>query len=85
MTPYQLTRALRRDELTLRRSQVDLIQTIERGSERFHDQDVMLVERTDLDALVIEQAIEVVDDPTSNGKGYLYVPLAFGPVQEVAR
>ena len=86
MTPYELTRALRRDDLTLRRGQVDLILTVERGLERYHDADVVLVERTDVDALVLEQALEELDDYTTDlGPVYLYVPLAFGPVQESAR
>lgn len=85
MTPYELTRALRRDDLVLHRRQVDVIVTIEQGRERYYDEDVVLVERTDVDVPTFEQALELVDDPTSDGKGYLYVPLAFGPVQERAR
>lgn len=86
MTPYQLTRVLRRDDLTLRRSQVDVLSLVEQGRERYHDADVVLVERTDVAELVVEQAIEELDDYTTDlGPVYLYVPLAFGPVQEGAR
>jgi hypothetical protein len=81
MTAYQLTSVLRRDDLVLSRSQVDVLLTVEHGRERYHDDDVVLVERTDVDESVYEQALELVDDPMSSGKSYRYVPLMFGPVQ----
>ena len=85
MTPYALTRALRRDDLALCRQQVDVLSTVERGYERYRDDDVVLVQRTDVDEDVFEQALEVLDDWSSDdGAHYLYVPLMFGPVQEGA-
>lgn len=86
MTPYELTRALRRDDLTLRRGQVDLVLTVEHAREPLHDASVVLVDRTDEDEPSYDQALEELADYSNEyGPVFVYVPLMFGPVQEAAR
>jgi hypothetical protein len=83
MRPSDLTRALRRDDLTIHGSyNVDELDCVQDFDERFYQERVLLLHS---DSSGDIQALEVVDDycPCDEcGVSYVYVPLAFGPVQE---
>lgn len=83
MTPYWITRALRRDDLALSERVVDRVQLIEKAREPFHDDAVVLTERNDVDESAPEQCLEIFEADTCRyGLTYRFVPLMFGPVRD---
>jgi hypothetical protein len=82
MSAYQLTRALRREDLTLAARDVTVLQTIEPCLHDFVvDPSIVLVDAMDRDEPCVLQAIETFVEMNAWERPiYVYVPLAFGPV-----
>lgn len=87
MTKYQITEALRRDDLSMRSRELDVWSTIEETRDFGHEPSVLLVCNTVVsEDEAPQQCLEVYEGGYDPGdvRGYVYVPLAFGPVQESA-
>jgi hypothetical protein len=85
ITKYQITQQLRRHDLRLSASDIDVLTTIEPAREYGHDQDVVLVSLQADESIAYQCIEEVADYWEDLGAEYVYVPLAFGPIQEVSR
>lgn len=78
-----LERALKRDDLTLTSADVSVLSTVESCVDLYLDPSTVLVEVTDRDEPCLMQALEVFTTMNEwESPLYVYVPLAFGPVQE---
>jgi hypothetical protein len=84
VTQYEITQALRRDDQKLSACDIDILTTVEPSREYGHDQDVVLVSLQDDESIAYQCIEEVADFWADRGAEYVYVPLAFGPIQEVA-
>lgn len=86
MRPSELTKALRRDDLTFSHADVDFLEAVDCPWDRgdYDAADVALISPINaVDA--VYQALVLVDDYSpEEGPTYIYVPLMFGPVREVS-
>jgi len=84
VTKCEIERQLRRDDLRLSARDIDILTTVEPAREYGHDQDVVLVSLQEDESIAYQCIEEQADYWADRGATYVYVPLAFGPVREVA-
>jgi hypothetical protein len=86
VTKSQITEKLRRDDLQLRACDIDLFSTVEESRDFGHEPSVIMVSLREIDETILEQCLEeLADFCVDLGAEYVYVPLSFGPIQEVSR